>query len=214
MMLIRLLFKLGWVLQVTLVAALLGLSLWIHQQAVAGYTALPGLAFVAALLLVAGKVLTIAYYPYATQSSGAAGANGLIRLLQLALLTLSLACALSFFAAALQRGGPVTGWLLEQVRPVGKKSPHGAIIFWCALFLSLLLELALFVVLQQLALAFWPLAQIEQEHRLQRYQVRRQTESTLFRARCDDQALRAEIQAERRRLERDLSRIARSPIDG
>lgn len=213
-MLIRLLFKLGWVLQVTLAAALLGLSLWIHQQAVAGYTALPGLAFAAALLLVAGKVLTIAYYPYATRNSGAAGANGLLRLLQLALLALSLACAVSFFAAALKRSGPGTLWLIEQIRPAGKKSPHGAFVFWCALFLSLLLELALFVVLQQLALAFWPLAQIEQEHRLQRYQVRRQTESALYETRCDDRALRAEIQAERRRLERDLSRIARSPIDG
>jgi len=40
-MLVRMLFRLGWIVQVTVAMALLSLSLWIHQQAIAGYTALP-----------------------------------------------------------------------------------------------------------------------------------------------------------------------------
>ena len=48
------LFRLGWIVQVTLALALLSVSLWIHQQAIAGYTALPWLALIAAVLLVAG----------------------------------------------------------------------------------------------------------------------------------------------------------------
>ena len=214
-MLVRMLFRLGWIVQVTVAAALLSLSLWIHQQAIAGYTALPWLAVIAALLLVAGKALVIAYYPY-TVRSGAVGSYraGPVKLLQFALATLSLVCALSFFADQIERGGFGTLWLLEQAGRFVRKPSLGVLTFWCALFLSLLLELALFVVLQQLALAYWPLLQIEQEHRLRLYQLQLQTDSRLHLARCDEQSLRKEIKAERDRLEQRLHRAANETTDG
>lgn len=143
-MLVRMLFRLGWIVQVTLALALLSLSLWIQQQAIAGYTALPWLALIAAALLVAGKALAIAYYPYAVRS-GAVGSYraGPVKLLQLALAALSLVCALSFFANQIERGGFGTLWLLQQVGRFAKQPAYGALTFWCARFLSLLLELAL-----------------------------------------------------------------------
>ena len=214
-MLVRMLFRLGWIVQVAVAMALLSLSLWIHQQVIAGYTALPWLAVIVALLLVASKALAIAYYPYAVRS-GAIGTYraGPVKLLQLVLTALSLVCALSVFADQIERGGFSTLWLLEQAGRFVRKPSLGVLTFWCALFLSLLLELALFVVLQQLALAYWPLLQIEQEYRLRRYQLQLQTDSKLHLARCDEQGLRQEIEAERDRLERRLRRTANPAGDG
>ncbi len=214
-MLVRMLFRLGWIVQVTLALALLSLSLWIHQQAIAGYMAPPWLALIAAVLLVAGKALAIAYYPYAVRSGAVGGYRaGPVKLLQLALAALSLVCALSFFANQIERGGFGALWLLQQVGRFAKPPAYGALTFWCALFLSLLLELALFVVLQQLALAYWPLLQIEQEYRLRRYQLQLQTDSQLHLAHCDEQGLRKEIKAERDWLERRLRRAVNQASDG
>jgi hypothetical protein len=209
------LFRLGWIVQAAVALALLSLSLWIHQQAIAGYTTLPWLALIVAVLLVAGKTLAIAYYPYAVHSSAVGSySTGLVKLLQLALAVLSLVCALSFFADQIEHRGFGTLWLLEQVSGFVKQPAYGALPFWCALFLSLLLELALFVVLQQLALAYWPLLQIEQEYRLRRYQLLLQADSRLHLARCDEQALRKDIKAERDWLERRLRRAANETTDG
>ena len=148
--------------------------------------------------------------------SGAVGSYraGPVKRLQFALAALSLVCALSFFADQIERGGFGALWLLQQAGRFVRKPSLGVLTFWCALFLSLLLELALFVVLQQLALAYWPLLQIEQEHRLRLYQLQLQTDSRLHLARCDEQSLRQEIKAERDRLERQLRRAANQASDG
>lgn len=212
-MIVRWLFRLGWGLQIVLTLALLFLSGWLLQRALVDYLAAPWLAVLAAALLTAAKALAIPWYAFTAHAVAPALSQRPTQWLQWALGALSLLCALSFFAEQLEQDRLGSLWLLQWLTAGYVRSRNYALpAFGCALFISLLLELAQFVTLRQLALSYWPLFRLEEEHRLRLYELRLRTHGRLRLDRGEEQALRTEIQAERQRLERELRRATQTVV--
>ncbi len=202
-MLAKLLSRIGSALQFATASVLLAFSFLIQHHSIAAYAGLPWLASTIAVLLVVGRVLA-ACYQHSSPTSAFSVAL-LLGLFRLALLILALSCSVGFFFVRLEP------FDLEALRAVIRlyRLPLARTewLLPLAVFLALLLELALAVLLGHLARAYAPLLRAEQDYRLRRCQYLAQVENELRFARAAGRDLQDQVTTERGRIERRLREI-------
>lgn len=199
-MITRVLSRLGGALQWVTAGALLAFSFLIQHHSIAAHAGLPWLASMIAALLVVGRVLAAGYrHSSPTPAWSVALLLGLFRL---ALLCLALLCSIDFFFSSL---GPLdsAAWGAAPP-PYPLPLTRTELLLSRAVFLALLLELALAVLVGHLARAYAPLLRAEQDYRLRRHQYLTQVENELRFARAAGRDLRDQVTAERDRIERRL----------
>lgn len=199
-MLTKLLSRLGNFLQFATAGALLAASFLIQREIIALHGDLPWLATPIAVLLVVSRVLAAGY-----RHSSLAPSFSMILLLgsfRLALLIAGWSCSLSFFYVHLAPGD--LNPLGMVIHLYGLPLTRTELLLSLAVFLALLLELALAVLVGHLARAYAPLLRAEQDYRLLRSQHLAQVENELRLTRATGRDLRDQVIAERDRIERRL----------
>lgn len=206
----NLLLRLGHLIQFVMASALLTFSFLIQREIIAAYASLPGLASVIAALLVVSRVLAIGYRQ--SYSTPFFSINILLMPFRLVLLSLALFCSVSFFFTHLE-SIPAEAWRWS-IRIDLLARMQAEWVMGEAIFLALLLELALAVTLGCLARAYAPLLRTEQDYRLHRRLRLAQVDNELRLARVADHALRKQVRTGCDRIERRLDQAAADAMAG
>lgn len=199
----RFLSWLGGFVQFATASVLLAFSFLIQRHGIAAHAGLPWLASMIAALLVVVRVLAAGYRHSSPNLAFAVFLP--LGLFRLALSILALACSVDFFLVSLERLDPEM--LRAGTRLYRSPPARSELLLGVAVFLALLLELALAVVLGHLARAYAPLLRAERDYRLCRYQYLTQVATELRLTRATGQDLRERVSAEREGIERRLRRV-------
>lgn len=206
----RFLSRLGGFVEFATASALLAFSFLIQHHSIAPHVGLPWLASMIAALLVVSRVLAVGYRHSSPNLAFAVFLP--LGLFRLALSILALSCSVDFFLVNLERVDPeVLRAVTRLYRPPLARTE---LLLALALFLGVLLELALAVVLGHLARAYAPLLRAERDYRLCRYQYLTQVTTELRLTRAAGQDLRERVSAERERIERRLHRMVTDASTG
>ncbi|MBK8510497.1 MAG: hypothetical protein V9G63_09505 [Candidatus Competibacter sp.] len=195
-----LLSKLGGIIQFATAGALLAASFLIQREIVDAHASPFWLATAIAALLVVGRASAV--WQRHSSPDLTFSLSLTLGLFRLALSVLALGCSVDFFFNGLNRFNSAA-WraVIRLYRPPVTDAEQ---LLALSLFLGLLLELALTVVLGQLARACAPLLRAERDYRLRRCQQLSQVATELRLARAAGLDLREGVSAERGRIERRL----------
>ena len=196
----RVLSLFGSALQFVTTSVLLAFSFLIQHHSIAAHAGPSWLAGLIAALLVVGRVLAAGYRH--SSLTPAFPVALLLGSFQLALLILALSCSVDFFFSSLGPLDSAVWGAVLQIYPLPLTRTE--LLLSLAVFLALLLELALAVLVGHLARAYAPLLRAEQDYRLLRYQYLAQVENELRLTRAAGRDLRDQVTAERDRIERRL----------
>jgi len=198
-MLIRLWLSVSRCLQFAMVSALLTFSFLIQCQSIALHVNQYWLGIAIAISLVVSRVFATSYR-YASLNS--ASWISVLGFFQIALLIMALFFSIEFFFNTLILFE--SGVLVVVVHIYHLPLTQTELLLILAVFLAVLLELALAVMLGYLARAYAPLLRAEQDYRLCRYQYLTQVENELRLTRATGQDLRDEVTSKRNGIERRL----------